>query len=205
MIAITDYGMGNLRSVQKALERLGAEAVVTSEPGVIRDAEKVILPGVGAFKDAMDELDSRGLTDTVKQAAREKPFLGICLGLQLIFTESEEDGLHRGLDLLPGRIVRFQSEMLPDGQKRKVPHMGWNSVNFRQDLPLFAGLESGIYTYFVHSFYAAPDDEAVVAGATDYGVSFPSVVAKDNLFATQFHPEKSQAVGLQILTNFIAL
>jgi len=205
MIAITDYGMGNLRSVQKALELLGAHAVVTSRPEEIRRADKVILPGIGAFKDAMDELATRNLVEVVKEAAETKPFLGICLGLQLIFTESEEDGLHPGLDLIPGRIVRFKSERLPEGTKRKVPHMGWNANRFRKDIPLFRGLEDGIYTYFVHSYYACPDDESVIAATADYGLPFPSIVARGNLFATQFHPEKSQSVGLHLLRNFLDL
>jgi glutamine amidotransferase len=203
VIAITDYGMGNLRSVQKALERLGGEAVVTSGPEAIDKADKVILPGVGAFKDAMDELRTRGLLEPVRNAALTKPFLGICLGLQLLFTESEEDGLHRGMGILSGRIVRFRSEQFPEGAKRKVPHMGWNANHLRKDIPLFRGLADGVYTYFVHSYYACPDDESVIAATADYGAPFPSVVAKGSLFATQFHPEKSQSAGLRILQNFL--
>jgi glutamine amidotransferase len=205
MIAITDYGMGNLRSVQKALESLGARSEITSDPDKISSADKVILPGVGAFKDAMDELAQRELIEPIKASAREKPFLGICLGLQLIFDESEEDGLHEGLGLVPGRVVRFAFEENGSAPKLKIPHMGWNALEFKNDIPLFKGLESGVYTYFVHSFYAAPVSEDVVAATADYGKPFPAVVARDNFFATQFHPEKSQAVGLKMLENFIAL
>jgi glutamine amidotransferase len=205
MIAITDYGMGNLRSVQKALESLGAEAEITSDPDRISKADKIILPGVGAFKDAMDELAQRKLIEPIKEAASEKPFLGICLGLQLIFDESEEDGLHQGLGLFPGRVVRFTFEQNGAAPRLKIPHMGWNALEFKKDIPLFKGLESGIYTYFVHSFYAAPSSEDVIAATADYGNPFPAVVASDNVFATQFHPEKSQAVGLKMLENFIEI
>lgn len=205
MIAITDYGMGNLRSVQKALERLGAQAVITSEPAALEKADKVILPGVGAFGDAMGELQSRGLLEPLKRAAREKPFFGVCLGLQLLFTESEEGGLHEGLNLIPGRVVRFRPENLPGGQspRLKVPHMGWNSIQIAQPSPLFQGLETGDFAYFVHSYYGRPEDSSVVAAWTHYGIPFASAIASGKIFATQFHPEKSQAVGLRMLENFI--
>ena len=205
MIAITDYGMGNLRSVQKALESLGAQAEITSDPDKISSADKVILPGVGAFKDAMEELAERELIEPIKEAARKKPFLGICLGLQLIFDESEEDGLHQGLGLVQGRIVRFAFDQNGAQPKLKIPHMGWNALEIKKDIPLLKGLESGVYAYFVHSFYAAPGSEDVVAATADYGRPFPAVVASNNIFATQFHPEKSQAVGLKMLENFIAI
>ena len=205
MIAITDYGMGNLRSVQKALERLGAEALVTSDPNDLARADKVILPGVGAFKDAMDELDSRGLTDAIKTAAAKKPFLGICLGLQLLFEESEEGGIFKGLGILPGRVVRFSFDENAGDKKLKIPHMGWNAVECDSDVPLFSGLESGFYTYFVHSYYVSAENATDVAGRTTYGFTFPCAVQRGNLFATQFHPEKSQQVGMRILQNFIDL
>ncbi|MBI2194113.1 MAG: imidazole glycerol phosphate synthase subunit HisH [Planctomycetes bacterium] len=205
MIAITDYGMGNLRSVQKALERLGARAVITGEATVLREADKVVLPGVGAFKDAMAELDARGLVPALREAARDKPFLGICLGLQLLFTESEEGGLHPGLDVLAGRIVRFPSASPSGGEKLKVPHMGWNSLRFQGGSPLFSGLSNGVHAYFVHSYYAQPGDASVVTAWTDYGVTFASAVMRPPVYATQFHPEKSQAVGLRMLENFINL
>ncbi|MDP6117800.1 MAG: imidazole glycerol phosphate synthase subunit HisH [Planctomycetota bacterium] len=205
MIAITDYGMGNLRSVQKALESLGAKAEITSDPQRIADADKVILPGVGAFEDAMDELAQRELIEPIKDAAREKPLLGICLGLQLIFDESEEDGLHQGLGLVPGRVVRFEFEQNGAEPKLKIPHMGWNALEFKKDIPLFKGIDSGVYTYFVHSFYAVPASDHVVAATADYGRPFAAVVASGNVYATQFHPEKSQAKGLKMLENFIGL
>ena len=205
MIAITDYGMGNLRSVQKALESLGAKAEITSDPQGIADADKVILPGVGAFEDAMDELAQRELIEPIKDAAREKPLLGICLGLQLIFDESEEDGLHQGLGLVPGRVVRFEFEQNGAEPKLKIPHMGWNALEFKKDIPLFKGIDSGVYTYFVHSFYAVPASDHVVAATADYGRPFAAVVASGNVYATQFHPEKSQAKGLKMLENFIGL
>ena len=198
MIAIVDYGMGNLRSVQKGFEKIGHAAAVTSDPDVIRSASKIVLPGVGAFGDAMQELRRRSLIEPVKQAIAEgKPFLGICLGLQLLFDVSYEGGRHEGLGVLPGEVVRFD---LP--HEYKVPHMGWNQLDIRRPAPILAGLAGGTHVYFVHSYYAVPRDRDDIAAETSYGQTFTSVVWRGNVFATQFHPEKSQADGLQILRNF---
>ncbi|HEV3340099.1 MAG TPA: imidazole glycerol phosphate synthase subunit HisH [Pirellulales bacterium] len=198
MIAIVDYGMGNLRSVQKGFEKIGHAAAVTSDPDVIRAASKIVLPGVGAFGDAMQELGRRSLVEPVKQAIAEgKPFLGICLGLQLLFDVSYEGGRHEGLGVLPGEVVRFD---LP--HEYKVPHMGWNQLDIRRPAPILAGLAGGTHVYFVHSYYAVPRDRDDIAAETSYGQTFTSVVWRGNVFATQFHPEKSQADGLQILRNF---
>jgi glutamine amidotransferase len=200
MIAIVDYGMGNLRSVQKAVEQVGFEAVLVQSPEELEEAEKLILPGVGAFADAMKGLEERGLVEPIIRHIRQgRPFLGICLGLQLLFSESMEDGLHTGLNIIPGKVLRFPQNGL------KVPHMGWNQVSFLRDVPLARGVPQGSYMYFVHSYYVCPEDPEVVAGTTEYGPSFASFIWKDNVFATQFHPEKSQAVGLALLRNFAAL
>ncbi len=197
MIAIVDYGVGNLHSVAKALERVGADAHVTSEPKDISDAAAVVLPGVGAFKDSMDALRRSDLAQAVTNALRSgKPFLGICLGLQMLFSVSEEFGLTQGLSLLPGRVVRF-------GKNQKVPHLGWNEVKItKPNNPLFEGISDGSHFYFVHSYYVVPEDPAVTAAVSDYDGAFTSMVWKDNLFAVQFHPEKSQEVGLRMLENF---
>lgn len=209
MIAIIDYGMGNLRSVQKGFEQVGHPALVTSQPGEVAAASAVVLPGVGAFRDGMDQLVQRGLVGPIQAAiAQGKPFLGICLGLQLLFSWSEEFGLYRGLGLLEGRVVRLPDcASVPPGEARlKIPHMGWNTLSIRQPhCPLFRGIPSGAYVYFVHSYYAQPEDPNVIAATTAYGREFSCALWKDNLFATQFHPEKSQQVGLQILKNFGAL
>lgn len=203
MIAIVDYGMGNLRSVQKGFERVGFEAVVTADPRVVLAADKIVLPGVGAFPDCMRNLEQGGFVEPILRVIREgRPFLGICLGLQLLFTESEEFGLHRGLDVIPGRVVRFPEGMKEGGEKLPVPHMGWNQLAFRRRPPVFADLKEGSNVYFVHSYYVKPADEAVVATTTGYGIEFCSAVWKDNIVATQFHPEKSQEKGLTILKNF---
>lgn len=197
-VAVVDYGMGNLRSVQKALEKVGCHASVTSDPGHISSAEGVILPGVGAFRDCMANLTQAQLVDPVREAIAEgKPFLGICLGMQLLLSVSEEFGVHEGLDLIPGRVVRF-----PHWKDLKVPHMGWNRVHFSGNNPLFKGIPEGSFFYFVHSYYADPEDTEVVAGWTEYGVRFCSAISRDNIFACQFHPEKSQRWGLKILENF---
>ncbi|MBX3236684.1 MAG: imidazole glycerol phosphate synthase subunit HisH [Nitrospiraceae bacterium] len=202
MIAIIDYGMGNLRSVHNAFVAAGCRAVVTRDPRVIADAAKVVLPGVGAFGDCMANLEQYDLIDPIRRAvASGKPFLGICLGLQVLFTESEEFGLHKGLDIIPGRVKRFEFKTgQPAGLK--IPHMGWNSIEIVKPAPLFAGVPSGSHCYFVHSYYVEPTDQTVVASTTDYGGRFASAVSRENLVACQFHPEKSQSVGLQLIKNF---
>lgn len=203
MIAIIDYGMGNLRSVQKAFEKVGYEARVTSDPQVVLEAERIVLPGVGAFRDCIRNLEEGGFIEPILRVIREgRPFLGICLGLQLLFTESEEFGLHRGLDVIPGRVVRFADGLKDGDEDLKVPHMGWNQLAVKRRPPALAGIPDGANFYFVHSYYVKPDDPAVVATTTDYGGEFCSSVWKDNIVATQFHPEKSQEKGLAILKNF---
>jgi glutamine amidotransferase len=199
MIAIVYYGVGNLRSVQKGLERVGATAVVTSEPGELDSAQGVILPGVGAFGDAMANLRQRELLAPVlRQVEAGKPLLGICLGMQLLFEESEEMGRHPGLGLLRGRVVRF-----PDGEL-KVPHIGWNQLHSPRGAVL-AGIKDGAYAYFVHSYYVQPEQPSDVLATTDYGVEFAAVVGQGRIWGAQFHPEKSQEVGLQLLQNFARL
>jgi len=203
MIAIIDYGMGNLRSVQKAFEKVGYEARVTSDPQVVLEAERIVLPGVGAFRDCIRNLEEGGFIEPILRVIREgRPFLGICLGLQLLFTESEEFGLHRGLDVIPGRVVRFADGLKDGDEDLKVPHMGWNQLAVKRRPPALAGIPDGANFYFVHSYYVKPDDPSVVATTTDYGGEFCSSVWKDNIVATQFHPEKSQEKGLVILKNF---
>lgn len=198
MIAIIDYGMGNLRSVQKGLERVGFDAVVTRDLGQIESARGVVLPGVGAFSACMENLGKFGLVEVIRETVRKKkPFLGICLGFQLLFSESEEFGQQKGLDLFPGRVIGFHAD-----QNLKVPHMGWNRIEKKKDSPFLEGIASGAYVYFVHSFYVVPEDGSVTATTTDYGNSFVSSIATDRLFACQFHPEKSQELGLRILANF---
>jgi len=203
MIAIIDYGMGNLRSVQKGFEKIGFEAVVTADPKVVLEAERVVLPGVGAFRDCMRNLEQGGFVDPIRRVIREgRPFLGICVGMQLLLTDSVEFGLHKGLDLIPGHVLRFPDGMAENGEKLAVPHMGWNQLNFKSSATFLNGLDDGTNVYFVHSYYAKPDDDACVATVTNYGFDFCSAIVKDNLVATQFHPEKSQDAGLQILKNF---
>ena len=197
-VAIVDYGMGNLRSVEKAFQHIGVCAAVTADPDRVADAQAVVVPGVGAFGKAMDNLAAAGLIEPVKQAIQGgKPFLGICLGLQILFTESEEFGPVAGLGMLPGRVVRF-----PADPALKVPHMGWNAVERRSPAPPLAGLMPGSMCYFVHSYYVAPDQSEVIAATTDHGVTFASAVWRDNIFACQFHPEKSGATGLAVLEHF---
>jgi glutamine amidotransferase len=193
--------MGNLRSVQKGFERGGHEAVVTSDPAVLADATKIVLPGVGAFADAIAALRARGLVEPIRRAVDAgKPFLGICLGLQLLFDRGYEDGAHEGLGILPGEVVRFDVPA-----EFKVPHMGWNQVTFRHRPPIFDGIDDGTHFYFVHSYYVVPSDASVIATETDYAGPFCSSIWRDNLYATQFHPEKSQADGLRVLKNFAEL
>ena len=221
MIAIIDYGMGNLRSVEKGFLKVGADVKVTNRAEDVNNAAGVVLPGVGAFKDCMRELTNLELSDAVVDSIKKgKPYLGICLGLQVLFSESEEFGRCRGLDVLRGKVVKFDFSVgaiheLPlqiPGQARndraanlplKVPHMGWNALNIKpDDNPLFSGIPDKSHFYFVHSFYVAPEDTAIISTTTDYGIEFTSSVRKDNVFAVQFHPEKSQALGLQLLRNF---
>lgn len=206
MIAIVDYGMGNLRSVQKAVEKVGFTVEVTRSGAKIADAHGVILPGVGAFKDCMENLDHYKLIQPVLRAiAGGKPFLGICLGLQVLFTESQEFGNFPGLDVIKGTVVPFSHRMAdPDNEKSflKIPHMGWNVIHKNGSPPLLKNIATESYFYFVHSYHVVPTDPAVVATTTDYGIDFVSSVYQDNIFATQFHPEKSQLPGLEILKNF---
>ena len=205
MIAIVDYGMGNLRSVEKAFLAVGHPAVVTSDPDAVTKAEWVVLPGVGAFGAAMENLRASGMDEAVLSAVRAgKPFMGICLGLQLLFTESEELGVFRGLDLIPGRVVQFfqPEDRNSETDKLKVPHMGWNVLNVKKPAPPLAGFPDGGMVYFVHSFYVAPEDPGVVAATSVHGIEFCAAIWKDNMFAVQFHPEKSGSVGLAMLKSF---
>ncbi|QHW31959.1 imidazole glycerol phosphate synthase subunit HisH [Paenibacillus rhizovicinus] len=198
MIAIIDYGMGNLHSVSKAVERLGYEAVVTADAKEIMEADGAILPGVGAFGDAMQNLQNTGLDEVTRYyAASGKPLLGICLGMQLLFTESEEYGPHKGLNLLPGTVIRFKGDF-------KVPHMGWNKLDFRQNTPLFDGLEQG-HVYFVHSYHAKPERADDLLATTDYNGQVTAIVGRGNVYGMQFHPEKSGDLGMSLLHNFLAL
>ena len=198
MIRIVDYGMGNLRSVQKAFEKLGVAAEIVTSPDQIAGAQKLVLPGVGAFRDAIHELQRLELVDPIREhIQRDKPFLGICLGLQLLFDISFEDGEWKGLGVLAGDVVRFPA--IPD---LKVPHMGWNTLGRKQNCHLLQGIPADASVYFVHSYYVRPQDESVVAATTNYGIPFTSMVQRGNMFATQFHPEKSQKVGLKLLENF---
>ena len=229
MIAIIDYGMGNLRSVQKGFEKVGYDAIVTSNYKDILSAKGVVLPGVGAFKDCMRNLEEGCLVDSIyKVIEMGKPFLGICLGLQLLFTESEEFGIHKGLGIIKGRVVKFSFNSQHSGapiqwmgrstQHLKIPHMGWNNIKIsgqgvkgsrglnprtlEPSNPLFKDIPDNSYFYFVHSYYVVPEDDNIVASKTDYGIDFVSSISKDNIFACQFHPEKSQEMGLRILKNF---
>jgi imidazole glycerol-phosphate synthase subunit HisH len=205
MIAVIDYGMGNLRSVQKALEEVGAKARVTSDPADLKRCSKVVFPGVGAFGDAMKELRRRRLVDPIKDAiACGKPFLGLCLGLQLLFEKSEEAPGVKGLSVLKGEVKRFHFPK----KGLKVPHMGWNSITKEANGPgakILKGISDGSYVYFVHSYYVKPKDRKSVLTMTDYGADFVSGICKDNIYGLQFHPEKSQELGLKILKNFVGL
>ncbi len=216
-IAVVDYGMGNLRSVEQALRHVAAEVsddvevVLASTPDLIQSADRVVFPGQGAMRDCMAELDARNLRDAVKSAAASKPFLGICIGLQMLFEHSEE-GDAAGLGILPGQVKRFASNMMgPDGQHLKVPHMGWNQVSQVAQMsqaqpphPLWSGIADQAFFYFVHSYHVVPADAGIVVGQTDYGHLFTTAVARDNIFAIQCHPEKSARDGLQLLRNFVS-
>lgn len=201
MIAIIDYDAGNIKSVEKALQHLGEECIVTRDPEIILNAEKVILPGVGAFGDAMGKLHNYGLVSVIKKVVEKgTPFLGICLGLQLMFERSDESIGVEGLGLLKGEIVR-----IPDKEGLKIPHIGWNSLKFPNKGRLFEGIEEDSYVYFVHSYYLKAEDKSIVKATTDYSTLIHASVEKDNVFACQFHPEKSSEVGLKILSNFVKI
>ena len=204
MITIIDYGMGNLRSVQKAFEKYCSNVVVSSSPKDIIKADKIILPGVGAFRVAMDELKKRDLIEPIKDSIEKgKPFLGICLGLQLLFSESEEGEKIKGLDIIKGKVKRFKEK-----NGLKIPHMGWNRVKLKVKslgFKVMDGVENGSYMYFVHSYYAAPEDKNVILCETDYGGNFTSGICRGNVYGFQFHPEKSQSLGLKIVENFVKL
>lgn len=196
MIAIIDYGMGNLRSVQKGFEKVGCRAEIVHRPEDLSKASAVVLPGVGAFKDAMDNLRAAGMIEAIFENIQAgKPFLGICLGFQLLFETSEEWGLHEGLGIFPGQVKRF-------GEGLKVPHMGWNQIEIQKESPILKGIPDLAAFYFVHSYYAEPADKEVTTTLTDYGIKFTSIVDRDNVFGIQFHPEKSSILGLKILENF---
>jgi glutamine amidotransferase len=200
LIAVIDYGVGNLGSVEKAFKFIGSDVVVTSDEQIILNADAVVLPGVGAFADAMESLKNAGLVDTVKKAVKSnKPFLGICLGMQLLFDYSEEGGEKvKGLGIFKGAI-----KQLPVNMGLKVPHMGWNSIKTKADCPLFRNLPPEMFVYFVHSYYLETDDREIVIASTNYGIDFDVAVGRDKVFATQFHPEKSGEIGLDILRNFV--
>jgi len=197
-IVIVDYGMGNLRNVQRGFERVGFDAKVTRSKKEIEKASGIVLPGVGAFKDCMVNLERYHLIETILRSIEKgKPYMGICLGLQILFSESEEFGLHKGLGVVKGRVVKFR----PDPE-HKVPHMGWNTVEMKKEVPMLKEIQGGDFFYFVHSYYVVPDDKEWMATTTQYRISFTSSIWKDNIFATQFHPEKSQEKGLKILETF---
>ncbi|MGH7790751.1 MAG: imidazole glycerol phosphate synthase subunit HisH [Thermodesulfobacteriota bacterium] len=200
MIAIVDYGMGNLRSVKKAFENLGFSTNVTKNPDQILNSDGLVLPGVGAFGDCMKNLEEYNLAKPIKNFIKNgKPFLGICLGLQLLFEESEESPGIKGLGILKGNVVRFPRS---GDEKLKIPHMGWNQIELQKELPILKGIPQGSWFYFVHSYFPKPEDKSVNAVKTDYGIEFTSAVQKENIFACQFHPEKSSTLGLGILENF---
>ena len=205
MIAVIDYGMGNLRSVQKSLEFVGAKVIVTHDPDLILNANSVVLPGVGAFKDCMANLKKLKLVDPIRKFIDGgKPFLGICLGLQVLFEESEEYGPVAGLGILPGKVVKFPdgSSETKNGRPIKIPHMGWNQIKIKKNVPLFDKVDAAPYFYFVHSYYVVPKDQNMVATVTNYGVEFVSGIQYKNIYAFQFHPEKSQTMGLSLLARF---
>ena len=204
MIGIIDYGMGNIRSVQRALERAGGDTRIVMSPDQLKGVDKIVLPGVAAFEDAMTQLKSQDLLDTIIESVEGgTPYLGFCLGLQLLFDVSYENGEHKGMGLIPGKVVRFDLDNCKSELPVRVPHMGWNRIEFDRPCPMLDGIESGQHVYFAHSYCVVPDDEKVIATSTDYGYNFTSAVWKDNIFATQFHPEKSQSVGRKLLENFV--
>ena len=208
-ITMIDYGASNIRSAQKAFEHIGADVQLTDDPEVVRRATKLVLPGVGAFGSGMAGLHRHNLPEAIQESVRRGvPFLGICVGMQLMFTEGHEMGIHQGLDLLPGKVVKFPDSLTVKNSQStinylKVPHMGWNQLEPAWENPLLDDIQAGDYTYFVHSYYCDPEDATAVLAWTDYGFPFASVVAKDNIYGLQFHPEKSQNVGLTILKNFV--
>ena len=204
MITIIDYEMGNLRSVEKAFEKLGFDARVSNNPDDLLTSDKVVLPGVGAFKDCITNLRNGGFVEPLLQHVEAgKPLLGICVGMQMLFDESEEFGRHEGLGLIPGKVARFPAGMEEGGERLKVPHMGWNTIQIQRPAPLFKDTAEGSYVYFVHSYYCAADNPDDVAASCRYGdIVFTAAIWRDNLMATQFHPEKSQDVGLKIFENF---
>ncbi|MCP3871346.1 MAG: imidazole glycerol phosphate synthase subunit HisH [Gammaproteobacteria bacterium] len=205
-IAVIDYGMGNLRSVSKAVEQVagrGYKVLVTDDPGQILSADRVVFPGQGAARDCMNAISEHHLNRAVLDAAHSKPFLGICMGLQVLMEFSRENDGTRLLGLLEGQVRRFPTGLEEQGQRLKIPQMGWNRVRQLRSHPLWEGIPDGSRFYFVHSFYVDPDDRDLITGTTEYGVTFTSVIARDNLFAAQFHPEKSAGVGLKLLQNFI--
>lgn len=205
MVTIIDYGIGNLRSLEKAFQAVGVEVLRTDDPERVRQATRLVLPGVGAFGACIAEIRRRGLEQAILEAVdRGTPLLGVCAGLQLLFEESEEHGRHRGLGLLPGRVIRFP-ETAPDGQRLKIPHMGWNTITRHQVGGLLDGIPEGAFFYFVHSYYAAATRPEDVLASSTYGIPFPAIVGRDRIFGVQFHPEKSQQYGLRILKNFADL
>ena len=203
-IGVVDYGMGNLRSVSKALESLGFATVVSGDAGALSSCRGIVFPGVGAFRDCMANVERQGLLPFLREyLAGNRPFLGICVGMQLLFTESEEFGRHEGVGFFPGKVVRFPADMpAPGGGVLKVPHMGWNAVEVLSDHPVLRGIPSGTYFYFVHSYYAAPEETGIATCRTVYGLPFTAAVGRGNRLAVQFHPEKSQSAGLRLLGNF---
>jgi imidazole glycerol-phosphate synthase subunit HisH len=205
MTVIIDYGIGNLRSVQKAFEAVGADVVRSDDPDVIRSAPRLVLPGVGAFGACMDALSEGGLVEPVLEAvAGGTPLLGVCVGMQMLFESSDEMGVHEGLGLIEGRVTRFPAEMKDEtGRPLKIPHMGWNRLELVHDSPLLNGIGDDAYVYFVHSYHAVPSDEQFTSASSHYGIDFPAVVARNRVSGVQFHPEKSQQTGLTILRNFV--
>ncbi len=204
-VAVIDYGMGNLHSIAKALQHAApqVDVQIVSDPELILKADSVVFPGVGAMRDCMQALNETHLAEVIKEVAKSKPLLGICLGMQALLTDSEENGSTQGLNILPGHVMRFSDSLVDaQGNNLKIPHMGWNQVQFLSH-PLWNNIPQASRFYFVHSYYAAPNDRSLVAATTDYPTAFACALAQDNVFAVQFHPEKSQAVGLQLLSNFL--